>query len=146
MKQSIVRGFLLGLTLGIGYVPLAMADVAPPAGYVEQCTVEKQQTAGKSCVACPNDYRSFRADAGPSVCEAQYGAQGYSKACKSYGASAWTEVWCRDDPDAGSTITAPTGGCSGCRTNTRQANGPMVGVLVLGALAAIRFLARRTRQ
>ena len=146
MKQSIVHGFLLGVTLSVGYVPLAFADVPPPIGYVEQCTVEKQQTGGVSCVACQNDYRSFIGDAGPSACQVQYESQGYAKACKSYGASVWTEVWCRSDPDAGPTVTPPTGGCSGCRTNTKQANGPMTGLLVLGALFASRLLMRRTRS
>jgi len=145
VKQSIVHGFLLGITLSVVYVPLASADVAPPAGYVEQCTVDKQQAVGKSCVACPNDYRSFLADAGPSACQVQYEPQGYTKACKSYGASVWTEVWCHNDPDAGANITTPTGGCSGCRTNTKRANGPVAGLLLLGTLLATRLLARRKR-
>ena len=92
MKQSIVHGFLLGIAFSVGYVPLAIADIAPPPGYVEQCTVEKQQAVGKSCVACPNDYRSTFADAGPSACQVQYEPLGYTKACNSYGASVWTEV------------------------------------------------------
>ena len=143
MKQSIAHGFLLGITLSVGYVPLAIADVAPPPGYVEQCTVEKQQTVGKSCVACPNDYKSKFADAGPSACQVQYEPQGYTKACNSYGASAWTEVWCRSDADAGTSVTTPTGGCNGCRTNTKRANGPATGLLIFGTLLATRFLVRR---
>lgn len=146
MKQSIIHGFLLGITFSVGYVPLASADVAPPIGYVEQCTVEKQRAVGKSCVACPNDYRSFLADAGPSACQAQYEPQGYTKACKSYGVSAWTEVWCRSDPDAGGDVTTPTGGCAGCRTSAKRSWGPMAGLLMLGTLLTTRLLVRRKRS
>jgi hypothetical protein len=146
VKQSIVHGFLLGIAFSVGYVPLAIADIAPPPGYVEQCTVEKQQAVGKSCVACPNDYRSTFADAGPSACQVQYEPLGYTKACNSYGASVWTEVWCRADPDAGANTTPPTGGCAGCRTNTKRANGPVAGLLVLSTLVATRLLVRGKRS
>lgn len=144
MKQSIIHGFLVGISLSVGYLPLALADVAPPDGYVEQCTVEKQQAPGKSCQACQNDYRSFTTDAG-DPCQQQYGGLGYTKMCKSWGASVWTEVWCTGVLDAGTEVTPPEAGCSGCRTNPQRANGPMTGFLVLGALLSTRLLKRRTR-
>lgn len=144
MKQSIVRGFLIGVTLTLGYLPRALADVAPPPGYVEQCTVEKQQAPGKQCVACPNDYRSFATDAG-NPCQLKYGTQGYTKMCNTYGASAWTEVWCTGDLDAGTEVTSPAAGSCGCRTNPQRANGPIAGLLVLGALLSTRLLKRGSR-
>jgi MYXO-CTERM domain-containing protein len=144
MKQSMVHGFLIGVSLMVGYVPLAFADVAPPPGYVEQCTVEKQQAPGKQCVACPNDYRSFTTDAG-DPCQLKYGTQGYTKMCNSYGASVWTEVWCTGDLDAGTQITSPAAGGCGCRISAQQSNGSLAGLLVLGTLLSTRLLKRRIR-
>jgi hypothetical protein len=71
MKQSLVYGFTVSALLVLGGAKIAFADVAPPVGYVEQCTVEKQQAAGKACVACKNDYTSFVGDAGDR-CVQQY--------------------------------------------------------------------------
>ena len=144
MKQSIFHGLLVCVAITIGNAQLALADVAPPAGYVEQCTVEKQQAPGKSCVACPNDYRSFVGDAGDK-CVQQYEPQGYTKVCKSWGASAWTEVWCTGDLDAGTAVTAPVGSCSGCRTAPRQSSGPLMTLLILGTLLLTRLLKRGSR-
>jgi|GEM_PF-2900396 len=144
MKHTWVCGFLLGITLSASYLPLARADVAPPDDYVEQCTVEKKQVTGLACVSCANDYRSFATDAG-DPCALQYQPQGYTKNCKSWGASVWTEVWCKGQADAGSEVTAPTGGCS-CRANAKQANGPFAGLLIVGALFATRILKRAVRK
>jgi len=144
MKQSLVYGFMVGSLLVLGGAKLALADVAPPVGYVEQCTLEKQQAAGKACVACKNDYTSFVGDAGDR-CVQQYESIGYTKVCKSYGASAWTEVWCTGDLDAGSSTSAPVGGCGGCHTNMRQTSGA-VSLLMLGALASARLLKHRSRK
>ena len=146
MKQSTIQGFLVGMALSVGYVQPTFADVAPPDGYVEQCTVAKQQGNGNTCIECPNDYRSFATDAG-DPCKLQYEGQGYTKACNSYGASVWTEVWCRGGAtDAGSTVTPPAGGCSGCRTNTKHANGPIAALLMLGAVLTTCLVARRVRS
>ena len=144
MKQSLVYGFAVSALLVLGGAKIAFADVAPPVGYVEQCTVEKQQAAGKACVACKNDYTSFVGDAGDR-CAQQYEPMSYTKVCKSYGASAWTEVWCTGDLDAGSSATTPVGGCSGCHTNVQRTNG-IIGLLMLSALASARLLQRRSRK
>lgn len=144
MKQSLIHGFSMAVMLTVGYLSVARADVPPPDGYVEQCTVEKKQVPGKPCVACQNDYRSFTTDAG-DPCQQQYELQGYTKICKSYGASVWTEVWCTGDLDAGTEITTPAGGCSGCRTHAHGARTSIAGLLVLGALVSTRLLKRRAR-
>jgi MYXO-CTERM domain-containing protein len=143
MKHSILHGFLVAVTLTVGYVPFAAADVAPPNGYVEQCTVEKKQASGLTCVACKNDYRSFATDAG-DPCQQKYAAQGYTKICKSYGASVWTEVWCTGEVDAGTETTTPVGACN-CRMSGPHASGPAAVLLVLGALVSTRVLRRRVR-
>ncbi len=143
MNRSVLHGFLVGAALIVGHVQSALADVAPPVGYVEQCTVAKQEAPGKSCVACANDYRSFVGDAGDK-CAQQYG-QGYTKMCKSWGASAWTEVWCNGDLDAGTEVTEPAGSCSGCRTASKRTSSA-IALLALGALVSTRLLRRRSRD
>ncbi|MBK8994543.1 MAG: hypothetical protein IPM35_02165 [Myxococcales bacterium] len=67
----------------------ASADVAPPPGYVEKCSVEKQRGAGEDCAACSTYFAE--ADA----CQKQYAPRGYAERCRTRGASTWTEVWCK---------------------------------------------------
>jgi MYXO-CTERM domain-containing protein len=139
--RSIIHGFLVGATLTVGYLPLAFADVPPPDGYVEQCTVQKKQGAGQTCVTCQNDYRSFATDAG-DPCQEKYTPLGYTKICKAYGASVWSEVWCTGTVDAGTEPVTPTGSCN-CRTAARHTSGSGVLLVMLGALASTRLLRRR---
>lgn len=85
----------------------ANADLAPPADYVENCTVAKQQVDGKLCVACASSYATV------DKCKDDYSGQGYIQACKSWGASVWTEVWCKAGSDAGANIPVmPQGGAT----------------------------------
>lgn len=141
MKQSIIHGFLFGVSLTVSHLPLARADLPPPDGYVEQCTVEKQQAPGKTCIACQNDYRSLTTDAG-DPCQQKYEPQGYTKICKSWGASVWTEVWCSGDLDAGNQVTNPVGSCS-CRTHSQRGRGSMAALVLVCALVSTRLLKRR---
>lgn len=67
----------------------ATADVPPPPGYVESCTVDKQQTKNTTCASC-STYHGDR-----DKCAKTLGAQGFSRSCKTRGASVWTEVWCK---------------------------------------------------
>lgn len=75
----------------------AHADVAPDPGYVETCTVEKQQEGGAECRSCVGSFQ----DAGgvSEECRALE-SDGYSKKCQTAGASTWTEVWCKGDAPA----------------------------------------------
>ncbi|MCO4745837.1 MAG: hypothetical protein KC912_13670 [Proteobacteria bacterium] len=66
----------------------AFADIPPPPGYVESCTVEKMSTASTECVSCAGYH------GGREPCEA-FEAEGYTKSCKTRGASVWDEVMCR---------------------------------------------------
>ena len=77
------------------WAAVASADLPPPEDYVETCTADQQQHEGTSCVECPNWYEH------PAMCAEQYGSQGYTQACRSYGASAWTEVWCTTNAATG---------------------------------------------
>jgi hypothetical protein len=67
----------------------ALADVPPPDGYVETCTVAKRVTATTECLTCAAYYGAV------SRCQTMLAPYCYSKACQSSGASTWTEVHCR---------------------------------------------------
>lgn len=69
----------------------ARADLPPPPGYVEVCTVAIQcgsDTPGKVCSA----YHSGR-----EACDALE-QEGWSRMCKTAGASVWNEVFCKERP------------------------------------------------
>ncbi len=85
MKSTI----LVGLAMFLSDTTRARADIPPPSDYVESCTVAKQQTGGTECVAC-NAWHGER-----DKCEKSVGTKGYEHVCKSWGASAWDEVWCK---------------------------------------------------
>ena len=85
------------MTLVLGAVSAvpAIADVPPPEGYVETCTIAKRQTATSECLACASWVSQI------NRCTNLLVPYCYTKVCKTYGASAWTEVFCRTkDPNA----------------------------------------------
>lgn len=72
----------------------ARADLAPPPGYVETCTIENHEKDGtKKCSACSTYFRE------PDKCVGLMKPQGYTKVCRAGGASTWTEVWCKAKAD-----------------------------------------------
>lgn len=79
----------------------ALADLAPPPGYVEKCTVENHQKDGKTCTSCAADFKNR------DRCESELGPKGYTRACRTRGASVWSEVWCLESKPA-PTEPAPT--------------------------------------
>jgi hypothetical protein len=92
MKTKKSVAIVLGL-MGFSVVnSIAYADVAPPGDYVESCTIEKTCPEGQECLACPGSYKDYT---DTPYCEKTYSGSGYSKACRSWGGSAWTEIWCR---------------------------------------------------
>ena len=67
----------------------AFADVPPPPGYVEQCTVEKQckkDEDGDACGAWHGDR---------DKCKKLHAKDGFTYKCSTHGASVWTEIYCR---------------------------------------------------
>ncbi len=86
-------------------VGLAMADVPPEPGYVETCTVEQACDArgGELCGAWHGE---------PEAC-AGLAARGLTFACRTAGASAWSEVWCVGQPAPADLPAPPRRGC-GC--------------------------------
>ncbi len=80
----------LALTLTTVTSSDARADIAPPPGYVEQCTIEKLQKDGTlTCESCSTYFREA------DKCERQYAKTAYKKQCRAGGASTWTELWCK---------------------------------------------------
>lgn len=70
-----------------------LADIAPPRGYVEKCSIETQQKSGEQCRLCGASFQ------GRDECT-RLTSQGYQERCRTYGASVWQEVWCRLAPKA----------------------------------------------
>ncbi len=73
----------------ISHTGFALADVPPPPGYVEQCTIEKQcqkHEEGDACSAWHGDR---------DTCKKRHASDGFVYKCSTRGASAWTEVYCR---------------------------------------------------
>lgn len=74
------------------------ADVPPEPDYVESCTVANHKTAANACVSCD----TYHGDV--DKCSRDYGTKGYTRACRTSGASVWSEVWCK----AGAADNTPT--------------------------------------
>jgi MYXO-CTERM domain-containing protein len=137
----------------------AVADVPPPDGYVEKCTAAQQQRPGTECYGCGSYHGSVE------KCPNLLGANGLTKACQSYGASVWTEVWCRPaggpalPPDVATEVHAPTpeqvaaaaatppgrSGCGSCAT-AGAFSPSSIDVTALAALAVILGLRRRRQR
>jgi hypothetical protein len=90
-RATKIRYFGLTLTAAgsLTLAGAARADIPPPADYVETCTLANKQTATSECLACAADYNNF------GRCSPLLSPYCYSKVCKTWGASAYTELWCR---------------------------------------------------
>ncbi len=80
---------VIGVVLSIA--SQAAADVAPPTTYVEECTVEKKQTATTECLTC----KASRAGDSANRCTALLSPYCYTHSCNTWGGTAYTEIWCR---------------------------------------------------
>lgn len=83
---------LLSLLFLTATAPMALADVPPPPGYVETCTISKQQGEGEHCYSC----QAWHGDR--DACVKRFEGSDYSRRCRTRGASVWTEVWCHKGP------------------------------------------------
>jgi MYXO-CTERM domain-containing protein len=142
----IVAPFAAALALGFTLSAPARADVVDP-DYEETCTISKQQKDGESCVECSASVSDSKA------CETAHSSDGYTERCKTRGASAWVELWCKSTAQGqgGATTSQPAkdkenkqddGGCS-------VAHGERSGAAGLGALAlalGMAFVGRRRRR
>lgn len=77
----------------------AFADVPPPEGYVETCTIEAA-CAGREGRTCEGYH------GGREPCEALE-KEGFVRACQTRGASVWTEVMCKPADGASGGAAAP---------------------------------------
>jgi MYXO-CTERM domain-containing protein len=132
----------------------ALADIPPPSGYVEECTLARQQKPGTECVGCGSYHGTVE------KCSNLLASSGFTKACQTYGASAWSEVWCRPTggpalpPEVAKEVYVPTAaelaastppghsGCGACAA-ARSSGAASVGAAALVGLAALLWLRRR---
>ena len=105
LGRTLLGRTLLGRTL-LGWTApgVAHADIAPPPGFTERCTPLRVQQEGETCQACGAWFREH------DKCENTLGKQGFSRRCKTRGASVWTEIWCKAVPPSLDGGTEPTDG------------------------------------
>lgn len=160
--RAIIIGLVISssasLVLAGVFASRARADVAPPPGYVENCTLERTCPVGTECVLCPADYHDSADD---SACSRNLGPLGFAKQCRSAGGSVWDEVWCRpvsrdattqpDPPDgsvgqlvARATVCQPKKdeGCS-CSTAGAGGHGLGAGQVMISALLGLALRRHR---
>ncbi|MET0342076.1 MAG: hypothetical protein ABW252_13820 [Polyangiales bacterium] len=99
-----MRRLLLALATFLTLPVVARADIPPPPDFEETCTVAKQSASGRTCSPCRASFRDFGAH-----CAEEVGA-GFTRACRSWGASVWTEVWCQDGAADAGTVAATDAG------------------------------------
>jgi hypothetical protein len=104
-----VRFLASAVVLGSTIASQAAADLPPPDGYTEQCTVATQQQADETCVVCD----TYASDT--NKCQNRPELSGYTKRCSTRGASVWAEVWCK--PGASGQPDADTDGAPAATTD-----------------------------
>lgn len=125
--------------------PRARADVPPPAGYVEECTVERQCPGGRACGTFHGESNAECAQAAKEV--------GMEERCHSWGATVGGSVFCPkgapvpSKPEKGDKAEKPaqrSGGCGGCATTGGDAPiGPASALAVAIVASAVLRRARR---
>lgn len=115
----------------------ALADAPPPLGYVERCTIKNIEKNAGDCSSCQGD-RQHSNDGGCAE-EESLKSKGYIQICQTRGASAWTEVWCKNPPGQTLYKEGEVPGCGGCNQNHPE-RGAMwfLPLLVLGFFMMLR--------
>ena len=106
------------------WIALALADEPPPPGYVEPCTEEV--CGGAKAETCRASYQ------GREACE-RLEQQGMTQACRTSGASVWSEVFCRGPVNGTADPVAPPA-VSRCDSAAPGVVGALGLALVLGAV------------
>ena len=130
MKSALLALMLLFVPSGA-----ALADIPPPDDYVEKCTVENHTQPGVTCESCS----AWHGD--QDACVKSLGTKGFAKRCETYGASAWSEVWCKGEPTA--TAEPKAAETPGVATSDPKKSGCDAGGSSLLALLALPVLLRR---
>jgi uncharacterized protein (TIGR03382 family) len=95
--------------------------------------------SGLECQSCQAHHGA------PDACATTLGKDGYRKMCKSWGASAWSEVWCKGEPTAPPAETKPAEAPAG--DAPKKTGCAAVGASgVLGALGALGIVLGRRRR
>ena len=119
---------------------LAHADIPPPPGYVETCTVANHCASDQAGKTCEGTF------SGREDCEALEAA-GWTQKCRTSGASVWTEVMCGPKGSASPVGPAPAEAPGtpvapkATEEPRRCATGPFAGAF--GLLIALGLVARR---
>ncbi len=83
------KRFAIAVVAGLVVLPgSAFSDIPPPQDYVETCTIDHQRQEGETCRECSASHMN------PGYCETSFADSGLDRRCRTWGASAWTEVWC----------------------------------------------------
>jgi hypothetical protein len=126
--------FLAFAALSLTVAAPVLADVAPPSGYTETSTVALREQPGTTCKTCAAGVAT------EGACSVTFNMTKFTYVCQTWGASAWTEVWC-DGPPAeivtGCAVAGPAAPWSVVAT---------VGLLTAAAAIARRRRARRARR
>ena len=88
MSVRLMGPLVVGACIVFAAFPVR-ADIAPPPGYVESCTLQTQQRSAEECTMC----RAARVGSSEE-CQ-KLSAVGYEHRCSTRGASVWAEMWCR---------------------------------------------------
>ena len=68
----------------------AAADLPPPPGYVETCTLANVQKPGETCGICTATFQDA------DICAQTLAPQGYAHRCTAgTSPSVWSEIWCK---------------------------------------------------
>jgi hypothetical protein len=82
----------LALVCPLLFATPARADVAPPSGYTEKCTLEKKTTPTSECVQCQAIREGYpNADR----CTSLLSPYCYVLVCGAWGGVSYPEIWCR---------------------------------------------------
>jgi len=95
MNKIIFAAVLVFGFLGSSALKNACADIPPPLGYVEECTIEKKQTHDLVCESCSTGYWAVEA------CREKFSGTDFYQVCQTRGGSSWGEVWCKKIAPAG---------------------------------------------
>lgn len=124
---------LLTLFATAAFALPAFADVPPPDGYVETCSVAEKEQPGTKCATCDG----FGPE--PDKCKMQFQGTPYHYVCKTWGATVYTEVWCDGTPKAEETpAAAEDDGCALKNLGGGGAGGAFAAAFVAAMMGLIR--------